>query len=272
MELRLLGTGAADGIPAMFEDSRVSQVALSQGGRDVRSRTSALLDDVIKIDLPPDTWMQLARDGLTARSWECLIFTHSDRDHLAPAEIQYFLHPFTTHESMPFPIFANDTVATIIEHFYPDWPIEVHRTVSFQPFAFGDYTMTPIRATHTPGEDCHNYIFQHEGVSLLYATDTGWWSDETWEYLSQHQLDGFVIECTDGIRESTYLGHLNLNSCLQVVERLRTQGILRDNGVVVTTHHSHRGELTYGEFVDALSPHSMTAGYDGQVVRISASA
>src|SRR5690606_11830913 len=86
MNIRLLGTGGADGVPALYSDSRVSLYAREHGGKDIRSRAAALIDGVLKIDLGPDTWSQLTREGLDARDWTALLFTRSDADHFAPDE------------------------------------------------------------------------------------------------------------------------------------------------------------------------------------------
>jgi len=268
MKIHLLGTGAAEGIPALYADSAVSRYARKHKGKDVRSRSAALIDDLIKIDFGPDTFAQVARDGLDPREWQGVFFTHSDDDHLCVSELQYSMFPFTENEFAPYPIYGNASVLHEVQRRYPEWPFELIETASFQPVQFQSYTITPIKANHTETEDAHNLIFDDGQTTFLYATDTGLWCDDTWDFLSGVQLDGLVIECTDGFRKSNYYGHLSLAEVLVVVERLREMGTLDSHSHVVTTHHSHMGEATHGQLEDALRPHGIEPGFDGMVLRI----
>lgn len=268
MKVRLLGTGAAEGIPAFYSGSRVSTFARQHGGREIRSRAGAILDGHIKIDLGPDTLFQLNRDGLDARDWSAVFFTHSHDDHFAIEELQYGLYPFSEESALTFTVFGNATVCAKLNEKYPDWPIDIQSTRSFEPQTWGEYIVTPIAARHTEDEDAHNYIFQKGGKSFLYATDTGYWLEPTWDFLKSVQIDCLVMECNSGRVDSEYTGHHTLKSFLNAIERLRTEGILRKDSQVVSTHHSHNGDMTYAEIVEALAPHNIVAGYDGLEIEI----
>lgn len=269
MKIRLLGTGAADGIPAFHGDCRVCRHAREHGGKNIRSRSAAVIDNVLKIDLPPDTLMQMHQSGTNARDWTGLVFTHSDEDHFAVDQLQYALHPFTDMDHMGFTIYANSTVTGQIWARYPDWPLEVKTTRSFCSFHHGEFLVTPIRAMHGgEEEDAHNLIIERGGKTFLYATDTGIWPDETWFRLRDYTLDAMVIECTNGFVPTEYNGHLDLKTCVEVVERLRRQGTLAEGARVVTTHHSHRANATHEELEAALLPHGMEPGYDGLVFEV----
>ena len=268
MKVRLLGTGAAEGVPAFYSNTRVSNYARQHGGREIRSRAGALLDNHIKIDLGPDTLFQLNRDRLDARNWSALFFTHSHDDHFAIEELQYGLYPFSEEGAMPFTIFGNASVTAKLNEKYPDWPIDIQTTKSFEPNQWGEYTVTPIAARHIEDEDAHNLIFQEGGKSFLYATDTGYWLEPTWEFLKNVQLDCLVMECNSGRVDSEYTGHHTLKTFLAAIERLRKENILKKDSQVVSTHHSHNGDMTYAEIVEALAPHQIVAGYDGLEIEI----
>ena len=268
MNIRLLGTGAADGIPGFFGNDSVSRYARKHGGKDIRTRTAALVDGVLKIDFPPDTLMQSQRDSLDPLDWTGLIFTHSDDDHVAVNELQYALFPFTDLDHLPYTIYANRQVCDEILARYPDWPIEIFESKSFDGFGHGPYNVMPIKATHIEDEDCHNLIIEKDGKVLLYATDTGIWPSVTFEFLKNYRLDLLIIECTDGFNESVYNGHLNIQAVIKVVNILRSEGILDENSRVVTTHHGHHGDATHQDLVDALAPHHIEPGYDGMLIEI----
>jgi phosphoribosyl 1,2-cyclic phosphate phosphodiesterase len=268
MTIKILGSGAADGIPAFYSDSEVSRYAREHGGKDIRTRSAALIDGHLKIDLPPDTLTQLNREKLDARDWSALIFTHGHEDHFALEEIQYGLYPFNSQDHLSYTIFANDWVCDRIESRYPDWPIEVHRTQSFRPFTHADYTITPLAAFHDSSQDCQNLVFQKDGATLLYATDTGVWREPTWDALSKFRLDALVIECTDGFVDSDYEGHLDLVDLGKVLDRLRKSGCVHDQTQIVTTHHSHLGGGTHSQLLEALRPLGAEPAYDGMEIVI----
>jgi len=258
-----LGTGAAEGIPAWYSGSRVSEHARKHGGRDIRTRCGAIVDGVIKLDLPPDSLVQMHRDGLDARDWLALIFTHSHDDHFAIDQIQYGLYPFNDAAYLGYPIFGNEEIVRRLDERYPGWPIEVHRTRSFEPFEVAEYRITPISAHHMETEDAQNLILEHGGKAFLYGTDTGIWQPPTWEFLAGWKLDGLVLECTAGRLVADFWGHHGLDTFLPTVDRLRSEGILKPNAPVVSTHHSHQGEMTYAELCEALADRGIVAGYDG---------
>lgn len=268
MTLRILGSGAAEGIPAFAGGTRVSAYALEHGGKDIRTRSGALLDGHIKLDLPPDTVPQLQRDRLSAASWSALLFTHSDDDHFCPSELQYGLWPFCDRESLGFTIYANQAICDTIANRYPQWPMDIVTTKSFEPFMVCDYKVTPIRANHKVEEDSHNFLFEQGDRRLLYATDTGYWMEETWEFLAGAQVHGLVLECTEGFVPTPYTGHIDANQFLDMVDRMRAIGALSDQAVITTTHHSHNGNATHAELEDFFGPHGIQVGFDGKEISV----
>lgn len=263
MNIRLLGTGGADGIPSLYSNDRVSKNARLVKGKEIRTRSGALVDGRIKIDYPPDTFSQLIRDGLDARDWIALLFTHSHADHFAFAELQYGLIPFLDAELSDFTIYGNESICHMIRSVYDAWPLEIIPTPSFETRTFAEYTLTPIQAYHMLEEDAQNLLLSDGQVNFLYATDTGYWQEPTWEYLQGVRLDGLVIECTEGHKRSEYFGHLDISACLEVVGRLRTMGTLKAGATIFTTHHAHTGDVTHAELEDIFGPHGISPGYDG---------
>lgn len=263
MNITLLGTGGADGVPGLFSESRVSQYARTHGGKEVRTRSAALLDGHIKLDFGPDTWAQVRAQNLNPLDWTAVLMTHADADHFAIEEFQYALYPFTESTLCPFSIYGNDHIISALRNRYPDWPIDLNVTRSFLPFTLGEYTITPISANHSNGEDAHNFLITHNNKTLLYATDTGIWLPATWNFLRNWSIDLLIIECTEGIVPTPYNGHLDTKECLSVVERLRRLGTLVPGSTVVTTHHSHNGDATHAELEAILNPHDIIVGYDG---------
>lgn len=268
MTVRLLGTGAADGIPALFSDTEISRLARINGGKDVRSRSGALIDDILKIDFGPDTLMQTHRDRLDASEWSGIVFTHSHDDHFALAELQYALYPFRDAEFPNFTIYGNAAICARIGERYPDWPFDVVCTESFRPFHHANYEITPIRANHMPEEDAQNLIVSDGIATCLYATDTGYWAEDTWRFLANYRLDALIVECTEGIYRTDYSGHMDIQDAIATVQRLRDMGVLGRDTPTFTTHHSENGGATHEMLERLLSPQGIRPGWDGIIIEL----
>ena len=72
MKITYLGTGAAEGIPALFCRCKYCNGVRERGGREVRSRSQIFIDGELSIDFPPDAFYHAAQGG-PIRTWT--IFT-----------------------------------------------------------------------------------------------------------------------------------------------------------------------------------------------------
>ena len=64
MKLTYLGTAAAEGWPAAFCNCDGCRAARRLGGRNIRTRSQALVDDALLLDFPCDAWLHALRQGL----------------------------------------------------------------------------------------------------------------------------------------------------------------------------------------------------------------
>ncbi len=140
MTIKLLGTGAADGVPPLFTENRLGSASFDPNSKDYRTRAAALIDDCLKIDLGPDTMAQNQRFRVDPLLWDAIIFTHSHEDHFTVSELQYALYPFNENLHTPYTVYANPTVSALIQFRYPDWPIDLvttqlFETISWRPFS-----------------------------------------------------------------------------------------------------------------------------------------
>jgi phosphoribosyl 1,2-cyclic phosphate phosphodiesterase len=250
MKVQLLGTGAAEGIPAIFCDCPVCRAARERGGKELRTRTSA----------------QIHRFRLNPVEWEYVVFTHSHDDHCAVRELQYLLPPFHEGDRIPFVLCGNDAVLCRIATELDDSALlRVCRLESFQARQLGRHLVTGLRAMHLDPEDALNLLIDDGEKRALYATDTGWWPDVTWDYLAHMDkpLNLLVIDTSHGNRGNGYTGHLGIESVLKMKRILLDSGALTEGSTVVTTHHCHNGSMSHCELVECLAPHNIQVGYDG---------
>jgi phosphoribosyl 1,2-cyclic phosphate phosphodiesterase len=143
-------------------------------------------------------------------------------------------------------------------------PLALYPIEAWKPVEIAGYRVTPVLARHAPDQICYNYIVEGpDGARLLYATDTGWYEQPTWDLLSRQTIDALVVECTKGPAEGGYEGHLSIPEVIRLRRKLIQYGTLQPDSPVVTTHHSHLGGLMHDELERCLSDHNVQVGYDG---------
>ena len=81
MKIKFYGTSAGGGIPEIFCYCRVCENARKNGGKDVRTRSQAVIDDCLGIEFPVDTFAHTAYRGLDMRKVRNILITHAHHDH-----------------------------------------------------------------------------------------------------------------------------------------------------------------------------------------------
>lgn len=273
MKVFFLGTGSAEGFPALFSDTPINREARRRGGRDLRSRTSVLIDDTVKIDLPPDTLSHLHRyPEVCFADLQHLLFTHSHDDHFAVRELQYLSPNFAPDRHFPLNVYAtNELIRRMMQemgHFFEAAPLRFHSIAPFEEITVGHLDVTPVTSLHKPDELCLNFVIQDPQGKMLYATDTGWYEEPTWEFLAGAGLDLVVLECGKGISDNAYPGHLSLDDCIRFRDRLATSGALAGDARILLTHICPTGLLLHDELCERCQPHGIEVAYDGLEVTL----
>ncbi len=271
MKLFFLGTGAAEGLPALFCDCGVCRAAHRLGGPDRRTRSSVLIDEVVKIDLPPDTLAHVHRYGpdFPLHAVGDLIFTHSHDDHFAARELQYLSPAFAPTRTAPLRVWGSGQLLAKLEQqarqFWETAPLSLHALAPFEETAVAHLVVMPLVAHHSPSELCFNYLLRdaQTGTTLLYATDTGWYDEPTWAFLHGRRIDAVVVECGKGAAESEYAGHLNVSDVIRFRDKLSAGGGLGANIPFYVTHLSHTGLLLHHELTERFAPHDIRVAFDG---------
>ena len=201
MRIQFLGTAAAEGWPAVFCNCNTCNRARGARGKNLRSRSSIMIDYHYKIDLPPDTYHHMTRENLDLSALSHLFITHSHADHLCVAELEYLAEPFAYNlKNAPVQIYGNDAVIDKINNQCVNvieqgrLPVQLQILEPFTSVKADHLTFTPILASHMDDETCLNYVVQ-SSLAFLYTADSGAYCDHTMEYLSGltqlPQLQGF---------------------------------------------------------------------------------
>ena len=274
MKIRLLGTSGPEGIPGLFCSCILCRDARNRGGRDLRTRTSALIDGVLKIDFPPDTLCQTHRDGIDLSGIGALLLTHSHDDHICAPELQYLGEHFVEEpQQHPLRTIGPADLISEIRAQAENWSsrLDLVNAIAWEPADAAGYTVTPVPANHSPDRICFNYIIQSPmGSRLLYAVDTGWYPDETLERLQYERLDAAVIECGNGRASTGYSGHLTMSEGVALRDRLIESESLPAGAPVAAVHFSHKGGMLHHELTDWFARHQITAAWDGFEMQVPA--
>lgn len=275
MRFHILGSAAGKTVPRPFCSCRVCEKARRDGGRDIRTRCSLhlYLDDEPQgrpryaIDFGPDLSSNLIKHGCSLDRLEHILFTHKDMDHLDTHILDIRPSILSDREALPtLHMYGSDTVEERITAAcnLDNLRAEFHLVDPFTNFMAGEVKSSTLLANHGPGTVLH-HIVEHDGKVVLLGWDTGWWSDQTWEAVSDFKFDAVISECTIlGPSEvDKEQRHLNFATLLEMRGQLIELGCVTDTTPWATLHIGDNGGLTYDEAVDFAQPHGITVGYDG---------
>ncbi len=276
MELQYLGTAAAEGWPALFCSCDICKRARRTGGKELRTRTQALLDETILIDFPPDTYTHALQYTLQLGKLRHLLVTHSHMDHFFPVELIHRHEHFGHGAQGMLHVYGNEAVekafydAVLIDRFrvHPlDDAVRFVTVKPFEDFMADGYHIIPVPADHDPREVCLIYIIEKDGTCMLYGHDTGMnLSMEAWECIFSHSYDLVSLDATMGTKQINGY-HMGLADDLAFVKLLEEHGCVGQHTVKVINHFSHNGEMTHEQLDAFAKEHGMLAAYDGMKVR-----
>jgi len=273
MKIRYLGTAAAEGIPAIFCNCNVCTTARKLGGKNLRTRSQALINDVLLIDFPPDTYMHYLTYNFDLPNITNLLVTHSHTDHFYATDLEMRCEPLAYPNPPIMHIYGNNAVR---EMFYNKMPstynvinnFEIINATPFVTMKVGDYEVTPLLANHDKKEECLIYIINQGDKTLLYANDTGDFPQATWEYLKNNKqyFDLVSLDCTM-MKFTEGTNHMGLQDNIKVKEKLFDIGIANKDTIFVVNHFSHNGGWTNEELDKYTKNEGFLASYDGLEIK-----
>lgn len=262
MRIQILGTAAAEGWPAEFCACDTCIRARAAGGHNRRSRSSIQIDDIYKIDLPPDTFHHVISYDIDLSNLAHLFITHSHFDHFSVGELVFTRPPFAHNlRRPPIKIYGNETVTSAIISRFPEGshPFEVTTLEPFVPVTADDLVFIPITAHHDSNQHCLNYVIESGSKRVLYASDTGEYEQSTIDFLRKLKFDLLISECTQGTLPMPAHSHMSFEAVL------RLRDIIAPSRTVIT-HFSHNIGLLHDELEAIANPHEVEVAYDGIVL------
>ncbi|WML48354.1 MBL fold metallo-hydrolase [Neobacillus sp. PS3-34] len=269
MKIHLLGTSAAEGFPGIFCQCEHCKKARILGGKNIRTRTSAIIDDILKIDFPPDTNLHVLRDGIDLSKITDLLITHTHSDHLYPEDLSMRLPIYAHGFDHPLHVYGHDLPIFLCRNRIgnTDGHIIYHHTHAYRTYEVSNYKVTPLLADHNKQESCMIFAIEKNEKSFLYGHDTGWFPHETWEWLKGKQMDLIILDCTNGhfpVRHN----HLNIEAVKEMQGLFLQENILKKEGKIIVTHFSHNIGLQHQDLEDIFKPLGIEVAYDGKMIEI----
>lgn len=260
MKIRFLGSGAAEGIPAIFCECRLCRQAREQ--KRYFTRSQILIDGDLLIDFPPDSYYRALTAGVDLAEVKDILVTHSHSDHFYAED--FFMRGLLSSYRLPVHtvnVYASKAVTDLLDKFYSGYPkgtykpepigtfngydeyaqsTEYVNVSPFEKFGAGEYTVTALPSAHVPAEPSLIYAVEKGGKRLLYATDTGYPAAEVFDFLEREGgvFDAVVYDGTYGFSDINE-GHMNFRDCERMKSELAARGLTSDRTKHYITHMSH---------------------------------
>jgi adenosylcobinamide kinase/adenosylcobinamide-phosphate guanylyltransferase len=260
VRVTLLGTGSADGWPNPW-CSCASCADARRHGRQ-RQPTSALVDDVLLLDLAPG----VPPRGISLERVRTVLVTHAHPDHCSPFSL---LWRHWTQEAESLTVVGPAPVLEECRPWLgPDDPVGLTEAGPRDVLACGGYEVRVLAADHEVPTVLYD-VTGPDGDRLLYATDTGPLPDSTVEATRGAGYDLVLMEQTFGDVLDHGTSHLDLATFPGQLDRLRAVGAVTDTTDLVAVHLSHHNPPVR-ELERRLAAHGARAVMDGTTLHVGA--
>ena len=171
MKLKYYGTAASEGVPAIFCKCETCIKSKESGGRNIRTRSQALLDGELLIDFPADTYLHVLNHGLPLADIRHCIITHSHEDHFYPEDLLLRRNGYAHWIEKPLTIYGTGAVKTsfckVIENWESDNSVAFQEIKAFTPFEASGFKIIPLISDHDPSSDPVFYLIEKNGKKIL---------------------------------------------------------------------------------------------------------
>lgn len=269
--LKYLGTGAAEAVPGIFCNCANCKKAQISGGKDVRLRSSAIVNGQILIDLSPDFACFKSKYNLDTSSLSTVLITHTHQDHFNINLLSYNCSSFS-NKPQKLNFYMSSYAARKLKKANIEKKNEAMENITvtevqpYQTYTEGGYKIVPLEAAHNAPRSLI-YLITYNGITLLYGNDTGMLSKQALKYLQNVKMDIVSFDGTMGLSKGQYNRHMGFEEIINIKEYFIKNGCCNEDAVFLITHFSHFIGLTHSEMEEYLKPHNIIPAYDGLEIR-----
>ncbi len=285
MKIRFLGTGAAEGAPAIYCKCEVCEQLRRRGKEEWHTRSQIVIDGELGIDFPPDAYVHALTQGVDLGAIRYLLITHSHMDHFYAHDFILRGYKYTRTPLAPLEIYGNAEVCKVFaECTRRELREEIAQTISmreiraFEPFTVGGengYAVTALPAQHSQTETAFVYLVEKGNRTYLHLTDTGRLPKETLDYLQDYakrtgrRVDLVAFDCTFLFQTAgTVSRHMGLEDNKAMQEEMMRREIVDARTKYVITHYSHNAAPLSENLARAQKEYGYQPAFDGTTIEI----
>lgn len=278
MKVTFLGTGAAEGVPAMFCNCSFCNSIRKAGITEVRTRAQVMIDDDILIDFPPEAYYHSFAMGVNLSSVRVVLVTHSHMDHFYAHDFILRGYKYAQLEEPVLSIYGNGEVKKVFEECTArEMKPQVSPHINFVQiapytiFEMSGCKVIAIPAEHVKTEQALLYYVGRGGKGYLHLHDTGNLSDQAINFLARNGAKANVVayDCTFG-KDGGNLSarHMGVPDVAVIRSKLQAAGVIDSACINVITHFSHNCSPSRKNMDELAKANGLVAAYDGFTIRI----
>ena len=145
----------------------------------------------------------------------------------------------------------------------------LHTLANEESFVVEGITVTPLETIHMLNEKCCIYLLQKGEKSYLHVSDSDVPPESVFEYLKNKKvyLNAVSMDCTYGIMENNFGGHMDIRKNTIFIQRLKEIGVVEEKTKFYAIHISHvAGDVD--ELRKAAGKIGLELAYDGMEIEI----
>ena len=271
MKIIFLGTGAAEGIPALRCKCSCCSESREKGGRNIRQNASLYIEgdngEHVLVDCPMHIKSRLNELGIDDTEITDLFITHYHEDHTNGL---YFIgetqgkNGFSVNSKLNIYLPQNAYEKT--SFMFNERSLCLRKIVSEKDILkTGKLEFTALNTNHLnrkPGDDndSFGYLIKDENKVLAYMVDASKKMPEsTLKKLSEYKIDCLIYDCTFNDAGSSK-GHSDIEGAFNLKKNLNPDKML-------ITHISHRNYI-HDELSEIMDRNGIITAYDGMVFEI----
>lgn len=276
MKIQVLGTAAATSMPLAFCNCDVCKQSRKLGGKNIRKRSSIVINDELLIDLGPDVINACNTYGVDAGQIKYLLQTHSHSDHFDAGHFVTRWSDYAakdlnhldivcskgTARDMNHWINENESIDLFDKKWQEDLNYKLHIVKHGEITRLGEYEIVAIDSKHDPRVEALVYIISSKDKSIFYGTDMLEIRGEAWKILDNHRFDVVFLDQTYG-KGFNAGGHPDAGMVCDYVKTMKKKGIIDEKTYVYATHISHEGNATHEDMEQEAKANGYRIAYDG---------
>lgn len=276
MRITILGSGGGESYPAAFCSCEHCETARRLGGKNIRTLSQTLIDDDLLIDFPADTSIHCAQNGINLGKISNILITHPHMDHYYPNLANLRRKPYAHALKYEY---LNIYGPGVLKKMY-DCSVDLfsdssgEEKVHFVPMegrqteTIGEYSVTALKANHALDLGALNYLIEKNNKRLLYLLDTGYPTQDTFDYLRSmnKHIDCLMMDCTMG--NGSWVHHMGFAENKKLKQEMLSMGIVSETTKFVITHITHNHCGSHEEIEKEFQSTGILVAYDGMKLEV----